>query len=47
MGKFDEDGMRPVDDPFAELFAECKTEEDVLRLIEEIKQLPTPTADGE
>lgn len=39
MGKFDEDGMKPVeDDPYADLFADCVTSEDVLQLQKEIEE---------
>lgn len=39
MGKFDDGGMKPVeDDPYAELFADCVTAADVLQLQKEIEE---------
>ena len=39
MGKFDDDGLEPVeDDPYAELFADCSTPEDVRALQREIEE---------
>lgn len=39
MGKFDDDGLEPVeDDPYADLFADCSTPEEVLALQREIEK---------
>lgn len=41
MGKFDDAGMRQIkdeDDPYAELFADCTTPEEVLQLQREIEE---------
>jgi hypothetical protein len=39
MGKFDDDGLGPVeDDPYADLFADCSTPEEVLALQCEIEK---------
>ena len=39
MGKFDDAGLEPVlNDPYAELFADCRTVEDVLELCRDIAE---------
>lgn len=39
MGKFDDSGLeRVVDDPYADLFADCSTSEQVQELQAEIKE---------